>query len=162
MKFHVSNGKSKILLFHGFFYLNQIKFQLVFIWNCIWFGQKEPIKKKGYLSWHWRVMQRLQENWLVALNMTWGIWWIFTQPIKSLNIFDELFMSKVYKVWALKIQSSYLSWHWTHYAKSIQIWSFLWSVFPPIWIEFEKIRPKKTRRICTRFTQWEWRKIWIN
>ena len=36
----------KFCYFMGFFYLNQIKFQVVFIWNCIWFGQKEPIKKK--------------------------------------------------------------------------------------------------------------------
>ena len=27
--------------------------------------------------------------------------------------FDTLFLSKVYEVWAKKIQSSYLAWHWT-------------------------------------------------
>ena len=27
--------------------------------------------------------------------------------------FDGLFLSKVYEVWAKKIQRSYLSWHWT-------------------------------------------------
>ena len=28
-------------------------------------------------------MQSLKKNWLVVSNMTWGIWWIFTQPLGS-------------------------------------------------------------------------------
>ena len=41
-------------------------------------------------------MQSLKKNWLVVSNMTWGIWWIFTQPLKSLkNVFW----------WALFVQS---------------------------------------------------------
>ena len=41
---------------------------------------------KSYLSRHWRVMQSLKKNWLVVSNMTWGIWWIFIQPLKCLKI----------------------------------------------------------------------------
>ena len=28
---------------------------------------------KGYISWHWRVMQNLEKNWPVGWKMTWGI-----------------------------------------------------------------------------------------
>ena len=52
--------------------------------------------QKSYLSWHWRVMQSLKKNWLVFSNMTWGIWWILTQPLKSL---------KISLWWALFVQS---------------------------------------------------------
>ena len=97
-----------------------------FSWNFIYFKQKDPIKEqiwwnftraveslmgsfclnhinfsakkvqKSYLSWHWRVMQSLKKNWLVVSNMTWGIWWIFTQPLKS---------PKISLRWAIFVQS---------------------------------------------------------
>ena len=38
--------------------------------------------QRSYLSWHWRVMQNLKKNWLVAWKMTWGIWWMFTEHSK--------------------------------------------------------------------------------
>ena len=87
---------------------------------------KVSVKKvhKSYLSWHWRLMQSLKKNWLVVSNMTWGIWWIFTQPLKSLKIpFDGLFFSKVFNVWAKKIQRSYLSWHWTAMQNLNKAWT---------------------------------------
>ena len=60
--------------------------------------------QKSYLSWHWRMMQSLKKNWLVISNMTWVIWGIFTQPLKSLKITLTwaLFVHKVYRVWAKK------------------------------------------------------------
>ena len=42
--------------------------------------------QKSYVSWHWKVMQSLNKNWLLVPKMTWGIWWIFTQPFKSQKI----------------------------------------------------------------------------
>ena len=42
--------------------------------------------QKSYLSRHWRVMKSLKKNWLVVSNMTWVIWWTFTQPLRSLKI----------------------------------------------------------------------------
>ena len=48
------------------------------------------------------------------IYLTWGIWWIFTQPLKSPKIsLRWAILSKVYEVWAKKIQKSYLSWHWS-------------------------------------------------
>ena len=43
-------------------------------------------KKVQNLSWHWIVMQSFRKNWVVASNMRRRIWWVFTQPLKSLNI----------------------------------------------------------------------------
>ena len=70
--------------------------------------------QKSYVSWHWRVVQSLQKNWLLVSNMTWGFWWIFNQPLKSPKIpLRWVILSKVYEVWTKKIQRNYLSWHWT-------------------------------------------------
>ena len=57
----------------GSFCPNHIKFQLKKV-------------QRSYLSWHWRVMQSLKKNWLVVSNMTQGICWIFTEPLRSLKI----------------------------------------------------------------------------
>ena len=67
----------------GFFWPNHIKFQLKKV-------------QKSYLSWYWRLTQILKKNWHVASNMTWGIWWIFTQSLKS---------PKIPLQWAIFVQS---------------------------------------------------------
>ena len=69
---------------------------------------------KFTVSWHWRVMQNLERNWLVVSKLTWGICQILTWALKSLKNFhfNGLPLSKVYIVWARKGQRSYLSWHW--------------------------------------------------
>ena len=30
--------------------------------------------QKSYVSWHWRVMQKLMKNWLAVWKLSWGIW----------------------------------------------------------------------------------------
>ena len=101
VKFHVSSGKSEILSFGGHScFRNHIKFQLKKYRRVISHDTEEWYKV-------------LKKDWLAVSNMTWRIWWVFTQPLKSLKIsFWWLFLSKVYKVRAIKIQRSYLSWHW--------------------------------------------------
>ena len=42
--------------------------------------------QRSYLSCHWRVIHSLKKNGLAVSNMTWGICWIFTQPLKSLKV----------------------------------------------------------------------------
>ena len=56
----------------------------------------------------------LKRNWLVILKLTWGIWWILTRALESLKNFhfNALLLSKVYIVWAKKVQRIYLSWNW--------------------------------------------------
>ena len=70
-------------------------------WTFLWAGKSQKfctlmdpfcsneislVKKvqRSYLLWHWRAMQSLKKNWLLASNVTLGIWWIFTQPRKRL------------------------------------------------------------------------------
>ena len=70
--------------------------------------------QRSYLSWHWRVIQNLERNRLVISKLTWGIWQILTWALENLkNLrFNGLLVTKVYNVWAKKLQRSYLSWHW--------------------------------------------------
>ena len=42
--------------------------------------------QKSYVLWCWRVMQSVNKNWPVVSKMTWGIWRIFTQTLKSPKI----------------------------------------------------------------------------
>ena len=42
--------------------------------------------QRSYLSWHWRVMQNLKNNWLIVWKMTWGIWQILTRALKSVKV----------------------------------------------------------------------------
>ena len=66
------------------------------------------------MSWKWRIMQNLKRNWLVISKLTWGIWWILTQALESLKTvyFNVLVLSKVFIVWAKKVQRSNLSGNW--------------------------------------------------
>ena len=58
--------------------------------------------------------KNLERNQLVVWKLTWGIWQILTWSLESLkNIhFNGFLLSRVYIVWAKKVQRSYLSWHW--------------------------------------------------
>ena len=69
--------------------------------------RKRTLSVRSQTKWLWIRISLLS---LVA----WGIWRIFTQPIKSLKIslWWTLFV-KVCMVWAKKIQGKYLSWDWT-------------------------------------------------
>ena len=70
------------------------------------------ISAKKVLWWPWRVMQNLKKNWFAVSKMI-RVWWILNQTVESLKIlrFDGLLVTKVYNVWAKKVQRSYLSWH---------------------------------------------------
>ena len=63
------------------------------------------------MSWQWRMKQKLTRNWLVVLKLTWGTSQILTRALKSLKklCFNWLLVTKVYIVWATKVQRSYLS-----------------------------------------------------
>ena len=80
VKFYASSRKSENLHFDEF------------LWSKVWARKVQ----KSYLSRHWRVIQNLKKVWSCGSNMTWGIWWIFTQSLKSLKISFQ---------WALFVQS---------------------------------------------------------
>ena len=73
VKFHVSSKKSEILHFDG-----------LLLSKSYTVSAKKV--QQNDLFWHWRVKQSLKKNWLAVSTTTWGIWWIFTQPLKSLKI----------------------------------------------------------------------------
>ena len=101
-----------------------------------------PAKKvnRSYLSWLWRVMQNLKRNWLVVSKLTWGIWRILTRALESLkNVhFNRLLLSKVYIVWAKKVQRSYLSWHWRVIQNFKKNWLVVWKITWAIWQIFTR------------------------
>ena len=86
--------------------------------NGIYFSKVENAWSKNlqrsYVSLYWRMMKKLKRNWLAISKLTWEIWRILTQALKSLRNFHfiGLLLSKVYIVWAKKVQRSYLLWHW--------------------------------------------------
>ena len=66
------------------------------------------------VSWQWRVTQKFKRNLLVVLKLTWTSQ-IFTWALensKNVFCFNWLLVTKVYIVWATKVQRSYLLWHW--------------------------------------------------
>ena len=52
-----------------------------------------------YVSWQWRMIQILKENWLVARKMTLWIWLLFMRAVRSLKICTlmDLFYKDLYK-----------------------------------------------------------------
>ena len=61
-----------------------------------------------------KMMQKLKRNGLVSSKLAWGIWRILTWALKNLKSlhFNVLLFTKVYNVWAKKIQRTYIWWHW--------------------------------------------------
>ena len=41
--------------------------------------------QSSYVSWQWRLMQKLKRNWLVISKLTWEIWRILTQTLENLK-----------------------------------------------------------------------------
>ena len=82
VNFHYSTQKSEKLYIDGLFLSK---------------GYNVPARKfqRNYVSWHWRLMQNLKENWLVAWKMTYRIWLIFMRTGENLH-FDGLLLSKAY------------------------------------------------------------------
>ena len=70
---------------------------------------------RSYLSWQWEMMQNLKRNWLSSSKLTWGIWWFVTLALENLRNqhCNKLVWTKVYNVWATKVQRSYAWSHWT-------------------------------------------------
>ena len=121
--------------------------------------------QKTYLPWHWRVMQNFKKNWLVLSNMTWGIWWIFTQPLESPKIsLQWAILYKVYEIWAK--ERSYLSWHWTVMQNLNKPWSYgfkngtrNWVSFiraPKVW-KLYKAYTVSVRKFQSNYVSWHWR-----
>ena len=95
------------------------------------------------MSWQWRMIPKLKTNWLAVLKLTWGIWWILTQALKSLTDlhFEWLLLNKVFNIWPKKVHRSYLSWHWTVIQNFKKNWLVVWKM---TW-RFGKFSPEHSR-----------------
>ena len=84
--------------------------------------------QRTYVSWQWKMIQKLKRNWLVVLKLTWGTLQILTRALISLKnlCFNWLLVAKVYIVWTTKVESSYLSWHWRDMQILKKNWLVVW------------------------------------
>ena len=105
--------------------------------------------QRSYLSWQWRGIQNLERNRLVVSKLAWGIWWILTWALESLKNFhfNALLLSKVYIIWAKKLQRSYLSWHWRVMQNLKKNWLVVSKMTREIWQIF--IRSLESVKIGT-------------
>ena len=71
-----------------------------------------------------RVMQSLKKNWLPMWFQMYMRNFMYFYPTTQVwkFLFNGLFLSKVYKVWATKIHRGYLSWHWTMMQNLNKLW----------------------------------------
>ena len=58
----------------------------------------------SYVSWQWKIIQKLKRNWLVVLKLTWGTPQILTRALESLKnfCFNWLLVTKVYILFELQ------------------------------------------------------------
>ena len=94
----------------------------------------------SYVSWQWRMIQKLKRNWLVLLKLSWGISQILTWAFESLKnlCFNWLLVIKVYIALATKVQTSYLSWHWRVMQILRKNWPVVWKKTWEIWQFFTR------------------------
>ena len=89
---------------------------------------------------------KLKRNWLVVLKLTWGTSQILTRALESLKnlCFNWLLVTKVYIVWATKVQRSYLSWHWgvMQILKKDRpvVWKRIWKIWQIFNRTFESVK----------------------
>ena len=78
------------------------------------------------------------------------IWQILTQALKSLkNVhFNALRLSKVYIIWANKLQKSYLSWHWRVMQNLERNWYFSFQNWHEKFVKFS-LEHSKVSKIFT-------------
>ena len=91
----------KICLLLGSCSPNHIKFQL-----------KKYRRVISHDTEEWCKVSRKNELWFQVWHEEFGVFSTNHSKVWKCH-FDGLFLSKVYKVWAQKIQKSYLSWQWT-------------------------------------------------
>ena len=92
------------------------------------------------VSWQWRVIQKFKRNWLVVLKLTWNSQ-ILTRALekcKKCFCFNWLLVTKVYIVWATRVQRSYLSWHWGVMQILKKDWPVVWKKTWEIWQIFTR------------------------
>ena len=105
--------------------------------------------QRNSVSWHWRVLQNLKENWLETWKMTFEIWLIFMWAVKSLKICTLMcyYLSITYKVSAKKVQKNNFSWHWKKIHTLKKKCLFIWKMTRVI--SWNLIWALESLKVCT-------------
>ena len=87
------------------------------------------------MPWQWKMMPKLKRNWLVSSKWTWQIWQILTAALRNLkNLHCNVpLLTKVYNVWAKKLQRSYVWWYWILMQNLNENWHVLSKMTWRIW-----------------------------
>ena len=120
----------------------------------------------------------MKRNWLVISKLTRGIWRILIRALESLkNVhFDGFLLSKVYIVWAKKVQRSYLSWNWigrqTLERNRVVVSKLAWGIWKILTWALEslknfhlkglllsKVYTVQTKKKQRSYLSWNWRRI---
>ena len=69
-------------------------------------------------------MPKLKRNWLASSKWTWQIWRILLLSLENLKHFhfNRMSLTKIYNVWAKKLQRSYVWWYWILMQNLIENW----------------------------------------
>ena len=128
----------------GSFWTKHILFELKKYRGVVFHDTEEWCKiwrKTGLL------LGKFTRNWLAVLKLTWTSQ-ILTRALeksKKLFCFNWLLVTKVYIVWATKVQRSYLSWHWRvmHILKKnwLVVWNRQFGKFSPEHLKLSKLGP---------------------
>ena len=95
--------------------------------------------QRSYVLWQWRMIQKLKRNWLVVLKLSWtsqNLTWALEKSKKS--FFNCLLVTKVYIIWATKVQRSCLSWHWGIMQILKKDWPVDWKKTWEVWQIFTR------------------------
>ena len=102
VNFNVSSGKSEKLHFD------------VLLLSIVYKVSAKKVHKND-LSWLWKKMQTLKENWLFVLKMTWGIWWTLAWTVESLKIYTLMgYLCRKYVMFELKRYRGVVWWKMTY------------------------------------------------
>ena len=85
-------------------------------------------------------MQKLKRNWHVVSKLMWELWWILTQALENLKHlhFNRHPLTKVYNVWAKKVERSYVWLHWILMQNLKENWLLLSKMTWGIWEVFTR------------------------
>ena len=96
--------------------------------------------QRSYLSWNWRGIQNLEGNRLFIQNWhkEFDRFWPEHSKVSNHFHFKRLLLSKVYIVWAKKVQKSYLSWNWRGIQNFERNRLSVWEMTSWIWQNFTR------------------------
>ena len=128
--------------------LNNLKICNLMGYFCLKHNASARKFQRNYVSWHWKLMQNLSENWLVTWKMTRNLVNFHVSSWKSENLhFDWIHLSKAYKYLDEKVQKSYVSWNWRVMQSLKKNWLLVPKMTWGIW--WILMRAVASLKICT-------------